>query len=336
MDRRDALAELQQIEKGTITTGTGGLLDPSQARAFIDEVMVSSAFGSVIDYELVETEKGKTERMGNDSRLIRGHKENTDDGYRAGVHTSEAEYSTVDLWLPFEITKHFQKRNIEGESVKARVIKRMTRQFGLDLDDLNINGKAGDADPFVGLDDGLLEILAAGGSKARRVNFKEADMSKDIWFALVYAMPERFLNAGNLRWFCSPQTWVRWIESLTERETGAGDAALVAKELFPFGIPPVMGFSSDKAPAMPGLPFWPNDRIVLADPKNFKRVVSWDIERYEVKAGQDWGLTLRRKDGVVFFISQDFVVEEEAAVADGYGLKELELGDFEFDFDFEV
>lgn len=328
MDRREILA---LIQKATITTEAGGQLNEAQSKAFIQEVMENSAFGKAIRLVRQREPKGKLHKMGNGSRLIRGHEENSDPGYRAGISTDEVKYDASELWLPFEISENFKHENIEGEPVEPKIVARMARQFALDLDDLNINGDeadAGEEKDFVALDDGLLAICK-GSETVHRVDATEVGetagaISHEHFFALKYAMPNKYVNSGRLRWFMSPNRWTSWIESLVERETGVGDAALTAKELYPLGIPPFVGMSSDDAPAMPGVPFFPDDRIILADPQNFLRVVTWDIARFKVTPNTDWELATRRKTGHVTFIKQDFVIEEEDAVADLHKLAAIE------------
>ncbi len=325
MDRRQALAEFQ---KATIDTSVGGQLNPEQSKVFIQEVMEKSGFGGAIKLERRTAPKGTIDKMGSGSRLVRGRKENTDDGYRASITTDDIEYDAKDLWLPFEVTEDFFHENIEGESAEAKVVNRMTSQFALDLDDLNINGNEADASEesaFLGLDDGLIKLATSSADthhvKGAKVKDHEGNelkgaIAKEIFFQLKYAMPNKYVNSGRLRWFMSPNRWTSWIEYLTNRQTPAGDAALTATQFFPLGIPPFIGTSSDEnSSPMPGVPFWPDDLIMLADPQNFDRVVTWDIERYRVTGATDWELATRRKRGYVFFIKQDFLIVEDDAIA---------------------
>lgn len=328
MDRREILA---LINKATITTEAGGQLNDSQSKAFIQEVMEQSAFGSAIRTVRRREPKGTLEKMGNGSRLVRGHAENSDSGYRAGVSTSEVKYDASELWLPFEITENFKHENIEGEPVEPKIVARMAKQFALDLDDLNVNGDEsdeGEESDFVALDDGLLALCAASETvhrvDATEVGETAGAISHEHFFALKYAMPNKYVNSGRLRWFMSPNRWTSWVEYLTGRETAAGDNALMGRHLNPLGIPPFVGFSSDDGAAMPGMPFMPDDRIILADPQNFIRMITWDIARYKVTPNTDWELATRRKVGHVTFIKQDFVIEEEDAVADLHSLAAIE------------
>jgi hypothetical protein len=325
MDNGSALAQLVDMAKAAIETGAGGQLNDAQSSAFVQEIQDKSSFGSQIRTERRRAPKGTIEKMGIGSRLIRGHKENTDDGYRAGIKTDDVAYDASELWLPFEITRNFLHENIEGPAAEARILDLMTNQWALDLDDLRINGDEESADPMLKEDDGLIKLVTDSEDthhvKGAKVKDSEGEelkgaMGTELFFALLYATPNKHVNSGRLRWFMSPSRWVTWIESLINRQTAVGDAALTAKDLYPLGIPPFMASSSTAGGAtIPGVPGFSDDLIVLADPQNFCEVITWDVERYSVKAGQDWELTTRRKDGHVFFIKRDFILLEDDAIS---------------------
>lgn len=322
MNRSETLAA---IKKSAIETGVGGQLNDEQSDAFVQEVQDRSTFGSQIRTERRRAPKGTIDKMGIGSRLIRGHKENTDDGYRAGVNTGEVPYTAEEMWLPFEITKNFTHENLEGASAEAKILDLMFNQWGLDLDDLRINGDSDSADDFVGLDDGLVKLVTTSENthhvESKKVkdedgNKLEGKMDSALFFALFLATPTKYVNGGRMRWMMSPARWVTWIQTLTGRQTAAGDAALMNQKLFPLGIPPFIGTGSTQdGVVMPGIASFPDDLIILADPQNVCEVVTWDIESYSVKAGQDWELTTRRKDGYVSFIKRDLIVMEDDAIA---------------------
>jgi len=317
MDRRGALAELQ---KATIDTAAGGQLDAGQADAFIDKITENSTFGSQINVEKVSHKTGTLDKLGVGSRLLRAAVENSDDGYRAGLDISDVSYAVKDLRLPFEITQQWAHRNIEGETAKAKVIQKMTTQFGQDLDDLNINGDEGSGNAFLALDDGLLDKCSTNASG----NINRLDCSTitsglptdDTFAALAAELPNKYLADPDLVWIASPVNVMRYINSLAERETAVGDAALQGKGIAPQGIPFFRGQGSDRL----GMPYMPNTRIILTSKKNLTRVIEWDVQRYSVYPDTDWELATRRKEGHVFFISQDFIINEDEAVVDGHTL----------------
>lgn len=79
-----------------------------------------------------------------------GGVENTDDGYRASVATSQISFSTTPVRLPWEVTEETLRQNIEGENMNKVITDLMTSQLGVDLEDLYLNGdeNAGKAKAF--------------------------------------------------------------------------------------------------------------------------------------------------------------------------------------------
>ena len=316
MNRRAALAELQ---KATIDTSVGGLLTPEQSKAFIEEATDSSVFGSKIQTIRKRAPEGEISKLGVGSRLLRGKPENADDGYRAGATTDDVAYSAKKVWLPFEITNDWSHENIEGESAKAKVIKAMQKQLGLDLDDLDINGDTASSDAFVKIDDGLLKLAAAlpSGQRVDTDSINSGAFGKEVFKAMIDAMPDKYLAQPGLSWLASPTVAFAWTEYLSERDTAAGDGALMGKGFGPYGIP---WFNGQGDGARPGIPFFPDNRIILADPQNFARVVTWDVRKFTVTPETDWELATRDKEGHVYFIKRDFIILEDEAVVDAYDL----------------
>ena len=311
MDRREALAILQ---KATIdsTVAAGGLLSPSQSQSFIQTIKDKSAFGKSLRLERRRSATGEINKLTSGSRLLRAKPENADDGYRAGVTFPTVDYEARKMWLPWEVTEDVFHENIEEQAVEAKITDEMTQQFALDWDDLDVNGDEASANAFLQINDGLLTLLAANASgDVNRIDGSTINggaLAKDHFFAAHYAMPNQYVNAGGLKWHASPNRITSWIEYLTDRATAAGDAALFLEGRGPLGIP--------WAP----VPAFPDDRIVLSDPKNFVRVVTWDVRRRKVTGDTDWELATRDKRGYLFFVKPDFLVLEDAAVVDVHTL----------------
>lgn len=317
MDRHEALAEIQ---KATIDTSAGGQLDAGQADAFIDQITENSTFGSQINVEKTDRKTGTMDKLGVGARLIRSAVENSDDGYRAGISLTDVAYAVKDLRLPFEITAQWAHRNVEKEKAKAKVIKAMTTQFGLDLDDLNINGDEGSGDAFLKLDDGLLDKCSTNTSgNINRVDgstINSGEITDAHFFGAAEEMPNKYWNQGDLVWLCSPTLVRRYTEDLITRDTPVGDAALTGKNINPLGVPFFKGQGMDQA----GMPFMPDTRLILTSLKNLTRVIEWDVQKISVYPETDWELATRRKEGHIYFISQDFVILEDEAVVDVHTL----------------
>jgi len=321
MNRRQAIA------KATTDTAVAadGLLLPSQSSRFIQVAKDSSAFGQTIRTETVGTPTGELNKLATNSRIIRKAVENADDGYRAEPDFPTVPFATVKIRLPFEVTEEVYEENIEKEALEAKLVNQFATQMGLDLDDSDINGDtaagAGPDQAFLQIKDGLVKQIDADATvhdiDGSTINSGELDLAH--FFAAVAAMPDKYVNGGNLSWFMSPSKALAWIEALTSRATGAGDAAIGGGGSLagsPLGIPIVGSGGSGLA----GIPFWPDNRIVLAPAKNFVRVLFRQIKRRRVTGETDWELATRDKRGYIFFVREGALIEDGDAVVNVHTL----------------
>lgn len=131
------------IRKAAIETSTlssGGLLNPEQSRKFIRQTFEVSNLSPLVRHEMRMARTGEIDKIGIASRILRKKTENLDDGYRAGVKTSQIEYATTAVRIPWEITEETLRENIEGQSFEQAVTDLMTAQLGVDLEDIYLNG----------------------------------------------------------------------------------------------------------------------------------------------------------------------------------------------------
>lgn len=309
MSRRAAL------RKATIdrTVAANGLLPPGVSRKFLQVMKEKSPWGAAIDMSIVGEPEGTINKITSGSRLIRAAAENSDDGYRAQVTFPTVPYATKKLRLPWEVTEDVFQENLEGQSVEAKIVDEMTTQFGLDLDDLEVNGNVADVSgdaAFLTINNGVLK-LAETGSGIHRVDgstINGGGIDKAHYFAMVMAMPNKF-RAGAQFWM-SPNRKISWLEAITKRETAAGDAVIAGGPQFdsPLGI------------KINEIPFLPDTRILYAAPQNFLRVVSWEIRKKRVTGDTDWELATRDKRGYIYFLKSDFIIRENDAVVDLHDL----------------
>ena len=71
----------------TITTGSlnNGLLNPEQARKFLQQTFDATELGKVVRHEMRTAKTGEIDKIGIDSRILRKKTENADAGYGAYV-----------------------------------------------------------------------------------------------------------------------------------------------------------------------------------------------------------------------------------------------------------
>lgn len=142
----------EQIIKDAIKTSTlsHGLLNAEQARKFLQQTFDSPTLLKQVRHVLRTSKTGEIDKIGIARRITRGKTEGSDDGYRATVNTGVINYSTVAARVPWEITEESLRENIEGQNLEKVITDLMTKQIGLDEEDLclNSNTDAANAQAF--------------------------------------------------------------------------------------------------------------------------------------------------------------------------------------------
>lgn len=317
MDRRSALS---QVQKATIDTGvaSAGLLNPEQSRAFIQVIKDKTVLSSRMRIETRTAASGEINKLTSGARLIRRATENADDGYRAEAQFPTVPYATKKLRLPWEVTEDVYHENIEGEALEATLVDQMSQQFGLDLEDLEVNGDtaagAGPDQAFLTINDGILKQLAVDGALGTPLGhhvdastIQSGAIAIEHFFAMLHALPNRYRNAlaSKLRWIMSPTKKIEWWEALALRTGIAADALFTGASgpaNNPLGIPILE------------VPSFPDDTILLCDPSGLIRVISWDVRKRKVTGETDSSLALLDKRLYIWFIKHDVIIEELDAV----------------------
>lgn len=135
MNNNEAITKA--VSTSTISTG---LLNPEQANAFVQQVFEATPMLASARRVLMGARKMNVDKLGVGSRLLRKRPEGTEVAGMAGVNTGQVQLDAVNLSLPWEITEDAFRFNIEGERFEETVISMMTRQVGVDLNDLAWNG----------------------------------------------------------------------------------------------------------------------------------------------------------------------------------------------------
>lgn len=292
------------VRKSSINTGSisDGLLKPSQAKKFLMQVMDKTSLGQAVRHEMVSSQTGELDKLGIGRRLLRKKTEGTDDGYRAKVKTSKIEYSVTPVRLPWEITEEALRQNIEGQSLEQKIEYLMTTQMGVDNEDLWLNGdtsvSADDEDhDFLYINDGWLKIMNNG---AHVYNANNADMSLDLFYDAVRALPNKY-NNGRLRWIMSPRRKQEWELFLLNKVINQGGAVPDSVYNSPVSIPVIeCGALSD-------------DKIMLTDPLNLAIVNSYTVRIRKTDQGKE--AIMQDKRFYVIHYDFDAVIEELDACA---------------------
>lgn len=299
------------IRKAAIETGSlsSGLLNPEQARRFIQQTFEATNLGGLVRHEMRTAKTGEIDKIGIDRRIVRKKTENTDDNYRAGVKTSQIEYSTTAVRLPWEITEETLRENIEGQNFENIVTNLMTTQLGVDMEDLYLNGDEdvaeGTADyDFLKINDGWIKQISNGGHVYDASS--ESEMSLDLFYKALAQIPNKY-NNGRLRWLMSPRRAQEWELFLLNKVIGAGGAVPDSIYTAPARIQAVECPSLD------------DGTILLTDPRNLIVVNTYSVQIRKTTEGKE--AIMQDKRFYVIHLDYDPIIEELDATAIIKGLK---------------
>ena len=300
---------------GTIETSvvTSGLLQPYQAKRFLQQTFDATPLMQAIRHVMRTEKSGEIDKIGIGRRKLRAKVENVDDGYRAKPEFGSIHYETKAVRLPWEITEETIRQNIEGENFEKVVTDLMTKQTGVDTEDLLINGDEDtpNTDPdydFLKLNDGIKKIITNGG---HIVDVDGADdMDMEMFYKAVAAIPNRF-NNGRLRWLMSPTRAQQWELFLLNKAINNG--GVVPEELYksPVAIPSMQ---------VPGLS---NDVIILCEPLNIINVNTYAVKIRKDATSKD--AIMQDKRFYVIHFDFDALVEELDATAIITGLPDFKM-----------
>lgn len=300
-----AISNQTIIRKAAIETGSlsSGLLNPEQARKFIQQTFDATNLNKLIRHEIRTAKTGEIDKIGIARRILRKKTENHDDGYRAGVETSQIEYATTAVRLPWEITEETLRENIEGQNLEEIITNLMTAQIGIDLEDLYLNGDEDTetTDPdhdFLYINDGWIKQISNGGHVYDASS--ESSMSLDLFYKTLKTLPNKY-NNGKLRWLMSPHRAQEWELFLLNKIVNAGGAVPESVYNSPARIPAVECPSLD------------DGTIILTDPKNLVVVNTYSVKIRKTTEGKE--AIMMDKRFYVVHLDFDPVIEELNATA---------------------
>ena len=301
------ISNRQVIQNAAITTDTVsyGLLNPEQARKFIQQTFEATTLRPLIRHDIRTAKTGEVDKIGIASRLLRSKVENTDDGYRANPKFDRIQYATTAVRIPWEITEETLRENIEGQGFEGIVTNLMTTQMGVDLEDLDLNGDTAteSTDPdydFLKINDGWIKQISNGGHVVDRSTVNSGAMSLDVFYSTVKAMPNKY-NNGKLRWIMSPHRYQDWIYTLLNSAVSNGGIITDKRIEDPAAIPVVQ---------CAGMP---DDKIILTDPKNLIEVATYDVQIRKTTEGKE--AIMQDKRFYVVHFDFDPIIEELDATA---------------------
>lgn len=346
-----------QIVKDAITTDSvsHGLLSPYQAKKFLQQTFEATPFQQAIRHETRTEKSGEIDKIGIGHRMLRPKVENSFDGVTASPNYGVVNYACKATRLDWDITNETLRQNIEGENLDDVVTNLMTKQVGVDTEDLLLNGeeKTSTAEAFSASNAYTAGdcVTEAGGLYRFRVNHAAGAWNAAEVERIGDATDKVFLgqNDGVIKMLGSghvidvygstkmelemfykavasiPNRFndgtLRWLMSPTRAQQW--ELFLLNKVLDAGGAVPESLYKSPVGIPSMGVPMMPDNTVILSAPKNFAQVNTYKMQ---IKK-DDSSVEAIRKDKRFYVVHFDFdaIIEEIEAAAMITGLPSMNL-----------
>lgn len=168
----------------------GGILNPEQARRFIDYVWDATVLAQDGRRVTMRANTIELEKVNVGERVIRSAAQALGNYTNAGATFTKVELTTKKIRLDWEVSTEALEDNIEGAALEDHLVRLMTNSFGNDLEDLAINGNGG-IDPFLGIMNGFVNQVTAGDSHEAVVN-TAGGWTPEVMQEIIYALPRKY------------------------------------------------------------------------------------------------------------------------------------------------
>ena len=190
-------------------TGTlSGLLNPEQARRFIDYVWDATVLANDGRRVTMRANTMEIEKVNVGERVIRAAAQALGSYENAGATFTKVELTTKKIRLDWEVSTESLEDNIEGGALEDHLVRLMTSAFANDLEDLAINGDGG-ADPFLGIMDGFVNQVTSGSDAHEAVvSVSNNAWTPEVMQQIIYALPRKYRAIkSNLRFYAGTDTF---------------------------------------------------------------------------------------------------------------------------------
>ena len=231
---------------------------------------------------------------------------------RAKVQTSQVTLTTSEVIAEVDLPYDVIEDNIELGNIGTRtdnsgadsgggfidtVMELMVERTALDLEELLILGdeSLGSADPYLDLQDGVLELVRDGGNTNDQSG---AAVTKTTFKDGKKTMPDQYLrNLNTMRHYISHDQETEYRDALADRATGYGDATLQ-------GDAPLRAFGSQ----IVANATMPDDEGVFTNPQN----IIWGLQRQIMV---EWDKLIRSRVLLIVLTARVAIAVEDTAGA---------------------
>lgn len=263
----------RQLRKAQVNldmlAAAGGILPPSLGRKFVDYTIDYSRLLQMVTVVTLKTPKSRSNSIDMPGRVMRPGHEGTALAAkdRARPEFDHTEHDAQLFKGEIELTDEVLEDNIEGAEFEDTVMRALSKAWARDTEEVVIRGDKDSDDDLYAQFDGALK-----SANVNVVNAAGARLDRLLLRDMLAAMPEEHArDEESLRYLCSRKGEMAYRESLANRNTSLGDAAIGAvggamKRVGYGGIP------LQKIPLMPENVGSGGNKtnVVLCDPKNIE------------------------------------------------------------------
>lgn len=220
----------------------GGRMEPEQAARFIDLMVDQQVSLPLFDtYRNMKTDRRHLDALEIGTRSLRAATEAPDTPHTDNVTITfpRKTLTCIRMIMCKDLGFDAAQENIERDNFPDTLMTKLALMFGNDLEDLCWNGDTTSADPFITINEGIIQ-LAKRSADTKKLNLAGGSDYKGVIFpAMLRLLAPRYKkDKANMRFFCPYVVEEGYRDQFAGRVTAAGDAMLMDGGLMKYqGIP---------------------------------------------------------------------------------------------------
>jgi hypothetical protein len=220
---------------------TGGELNPTQQDQFVAYVKKFSRLLGMVRFVNMPNPKYDIDKMHISEPVTQAVAEGNCTVSWSSGQFNQVQLSAEKVRSAWNITTEALQSNIERSGFEDHLMETMTERIATDLELLAIQGDT----TVTGTDPTALLLVRLDGwdiqtDGAHIIDAGGDEVSKNLFAAMLRAMPKQFKQDPGLRWLVSDTLANDWMNLLAERGYSVGDQALQGNGISPFGKPMIM------------------------------------------------------------------------------------------------
>lgn len=315
----NTVVENEEALERVITTddlGEGGTMPREVFDEFYTQVQEEAELLNMVRTEPVNQDQSRIPKLGVGERQRQGQSEATEPNSYATIQTDFVDINTEKGSVYWDLTPEDLDNNPEGDALADRILELMSNQFGIDTQDLAVNGDESGSG-FVTQNDGWLTYALNNG--APNLAWESDDgsgtitadpINTELFNQMIMNMPDRYLGRTDPVFFTSRKQLHSYRNEVGGADSDAAMAVLMSgSDLTPFEYDIV-------APTA-----WPNDQVLFTDPMNLVYALQRNAD---VNVVMDTDKTHEQDLEARYAIhaKDDFVIEETDGVVIATGVQD--------------